>query len=122
MFTSWNLYPARNVDTNVHIEKEFFNLLKPDGTVPLGICNSNIRFFKKLHQRNVRGAFLCLFVWRTTGKPVESPSAVRHVDEPFGLSSGPDGSCRVARGRKASRSNDPWRHLVPQIRFANCWT
>jgi hypothetical protein len=32
----WNLYPARNVDTNVHIEKEFFNLLKPDGTIPLG--------------------------------------------------------------------------------------
>jgi hypothetical protein len=48
-FTPWNLYPARNVDTNVHIEKEFFNLLKPDGTIPLGICNSNMRISKKLH-------------------------------------------------------------------------
>ena len=46
----WNLYPARNVNTNVHIEKEFFNLLKPDGTIPLGICNSNIRFFQKAPQ------------------------------------------------------------------------
>jgi hypothetical protein len=57
----WNLYPARNVDTNCHIEVECFNLLKPDGTVSLGICNSNMRFIKKLHQRSVRGAFLCLF-------------------------------------------------------------
>jgi hypothetical protein len=29
MFTPWNLYPARNVDTNGHIEIECFNLLKP---------------------------------------------------------------------------------------------
>ena len=36
MFTPWNLYPARNVDTNSHIETECFNLLKPDGTIPLG--------------------------------------------------------------------------------------
>ena len=53
----WNLYPARNVDTNGHIEVEYFNLLTPDGTIPLGICNSNIRFSKKLHLRTVRGAF-----------------------------------------------------------------
>jgi len=32
----WNLYPARNVDTNGYIEEESFNLLKPDGTIPLG--------------------------------------------------------------------------------------
>ena len=57
----WNLYPARNVDTDGHIEVECFNLLTPDGTIPLGICNSNIRLFKKLHQRSVRGAFLRLF-------------------------------------------------------------
>ena len=43
----WNLYPARNVDTNGHIDAECFNLLKPDGTIPLGIYNSNMRFFKK---------------------------------------------------------------------------
>jgi len=43
----WNLYPARNVDTNTHIEVECFNLLKPDGIIPPGICNSNIRFFQK---------------------------------------------------------------------------
>ena len=49
MFTPWNLYPARNVDTNVHIEKEFFNLLKPDDTIPLGISTSNMRFPQKLH-------------------------------------------------------------------------
>ena len=36
MFTPWNLYPARNVDTNGHIEVEYFNLLTPDGTIPLG--------------------------------------------------------------------------------------
>jgi len=43
----WNLYPARNVNTNGHIEVEYFNLLTPDATIPLGICNSNIRFFQK---------------------------------------------------------------------------
>ena len=93
----WNFYPARNVDTNGHIEVECFNLLKPDGTIPpgpapwneirpkkypssgipvvplwqnscnlscaipLGICNSNIKFFQKLHRLSVGGAFLCLF-------------------------------------------------------------
>ena len=36
MFTPWNLYPARNVNTNGHIEVGCFNLLKPDGTIPLG--------------------------------------------------------------------------------------
>jgi hypothetical protein len=42
-----NLYPARNVDINGHIEVEYFNLLKPDGTIPLGptpwneICPKN---------------------------------------------------------------------------------
>ena len=61
----WNLYPARNVDTDGHIEVECFNLLTPDGTIPLGICNSNIRLFKKLHQRSVRGAFLVLCNTRT---------------------------------------------------------
>jgi len=45
-FTPWNLYPARNVDTNGHIEVEYFNLLKPDGTIPLGICNSKKGFPK----------------------------------------------------------------------------
>ena len=42
----WNLYLARNVNTNGHIELECFNLLKPDGTVPLGICHSKKRFSK----------------------------------------------------------------------------
>jgi hypothetical protein len=45
MLAPWNLYPARNVDTNGLIKAECFNLLKRDGTVPLGICNSNMRFF-----------------------------------------------------------------------------
>jgi len=36
MFTPWNLYPARNVDINGHIEVQYFNLLKPDVTIPLG--------------------------------------------------------------------------------------
>ena len=56
----WNLYPARNINTNGHIEVEYYNLLTSDGTIPLGICNSNMRFFKKLHQRSVRGAFFRL--------------------------------------------------------------
>jgi len=42
----WNLYPARNIDTNGHIEVERFNLLKPDGTIPLGIYNSKKGFYK----------------------------------------------------------------------------
>ena len=58
----WNLYPARNVDTDGHIELECFNLLTPDSTIPLGICNSNVRFFQKLHKRSVRGAFLLLCI------------------------------------------------------------
>ena len=45
--TPWNLYPACPIDTNGHIEIECFNSLKPDGTIPLGICNSNRRFFQK---------------------------------------------------------------------------
>ena len=61
----WNLYPASNVDTNVHVEKEFFNLLKPDGTIPLGCYCSKKKSFQKLHQRSVSGAFLRLFC-RTT--------------------------------------------------------
>jgi hypothetical protein len=32
----WNLYHARNVNTNGHIEGECFNLLKPDVTISLG--------------------------------------------------------------------------------------
>ena len=46
MLAPWNLYPARNVDTNSHIEVEYFNLLKPDGTIPLGLCHSKKRFPK----------------------------------------------------------------------------
>ena len=49
--------PARNVDTNRHIEVKCFNLLKPDGAIPLGICKSTIRFRQKLHYRSVGGAF-----------------------------------------------------------------
>jgi len=37
MLAPWNLYPASNVDTNGHIEVEHFNLVKPDGPVPLGL-------------------------------------------------------------------------------------
>jgi len=46
MFAPWNLYPARNVNTNVYIKVECFNLLKPDGTIPLGIYISSKRFSK----------------------------------------------------------------------------
>jgi len=46
-FTPWNLYPARNVETNGHIEVEYFNLLTPDGTIPLGFYYSSKRFFPK---------------------------------------------------------------------------
>jgi len=56
-FTPWNLYPARNVDTNGHIEVEYFNLLTPDGTIPLGICNSNMRFFQKAPQTQCSWSF-----------------------------------------------------------------
>ena len=46
MLAPWNLYPARNVDTNSHIEVECFNLLKPDGTIPLGLCHFKKSFSK----------------------------------------------------------------------------
>jgi len=81
----WNLYPARNVDKNGHIEVEYFNLLTPEGTIPLGICNSNMRFFKKLHQRNVRGAFLRLFVWSPTGNPLAPLGSADSLREPLDL-------------------------------------
>jgi hypothetical protein len=44
---SWNLYPACNVDKNGHIETESFNLLKPDGTIPLGFYCSKKKSFQK---------------------------------------------------------------------------
>ena len=61
-FTPWNLYPACNIDKNGHIEVENFNLLTPDGTIPLGFYHSKKTFSQKLHQRSVRGAFLRLFL------------------------------------------------------------
>ena len=47
MHAPWNPYPARNKDINGHIEAECFNVLKSDGTISVGICNSTIRFFQK---------------------------------------------------------------------------
>jgi len=49
MFTPWNLYPARNIETNGYIQTEYFNLLKPDLTIPLGLYCSKKRFLQKLH-------------------------------------------------------------------------
>jgi len=46
MFTPRNLYPARNVDTNSHIEAECFNLLNRGDVIPLGLRKSNIRSSK----------------------------------------------------------------------------
>jgi len=62
MLAPWNLYPAHNVDTNGHIEVKCFNLLKPDGTVSLGLYCSKKTFYQKLHKRSVSGAFLRLFL------------------------------------------------------------
>ena len=45
--TPWNLYPARNLDKNGHIEVEYFNLLKPDGTIPLGFWHHSKNGFSK---------------------------------------------------------------------------
>jgi hypothetical protein len=33
----WNLYPTCNLNKNGHIEVESFNLLNPDGSIPLGL-------------------------------------------------------------------------------------
>ena len=60
----WNLYPARNVDTNGHIEGEYFNLLTPDEDIPLGICNSKKRFPKSSTNTVFVELFLCLFTAR----------------------------------------------------------
>ena len=54
MLAPWNLYPARNADTNSHIEVECFNLLKPDGTIPLGLHHSIKTFMIKLYQLTLR--------------------------------------------------------------------
>jgi len=43
----WNHYSAHNGTTNIHIKKEYFNSLKHDSTVPLGLFNSNMRFSQK---------------------------------------------------------------------------
>ncbi len=42
----WNLYPARNIDTNGHIKVESFNLLKLDLIIPLGFYCSKKGFPK----------------------------------------------------------------------------
>ena len=78
MFTPWNPFSAclrapreihisdsaayfTGVAKNDRIGEDSRNLLKPDGTIPRGLRKSKKRFFKKLHQRSVSGAFLCLF-------------------------------------------------------------
>ena len=45
MLAPWNLYPARNVDTNSHIETECFNLLNRGDVIPQGftLLNSALR-------------------------------------------------------------------------------
>jgi len=47
MLAPCNLYPACNLDKNGHIEVESFNLLTPDGTIPLGIYCSIKSLFQK---------------------------------------------------------------------------
>jgi len=53
--------------------------------ISLGICNSNMRFFKKLHRRSVRGAFLRLFVWSHMGNPVAPLGSADSLRELLGL-------------------------------------
>ena len=60
-FTPWNPFSACLLGRSDSIGEDSRNLLKPDGTIPRGLRKSKKRFFKKLHQRSVSGAFLCLF-------------------------------------------------------------
>jgi hypothetical protein len=56
--TPGNVYPACPVGRDYRDGVE-------SATIPLGICNSNIRFSKKLHQLSVSEAFLCLLCGMT---------------------------------------------------------
>jgi len=56
----WNLYPACPIDKNGHIEIECVNLLKPDGTVPLGFYNHSKKVYPKAPPAQ---CWWSLFLW-----------------------------------------------------------
>ena len=63
MFTPWNSFSACLLGRSDSIGEDSRNLLKPDGTIPLGLCHFKKRFFKKLHQRSVSGVcFVAILV------------------------------------------------------------
>jgi len=67
----WNeICPKKYLSPGIPVVPLWQNSWNVRYAIPLGICNSNMRFFKKLHRRSVRGAFLRLFVWSPTGNPV----------------------------------------------------
>jgi len=70
-FTPWNeTCPKKYLSFRIPVVPLWKNSYNLSCAIPLEICNSNIRFFQKLHQRSVRGAFLRLFLWSATGNPV----------------------------------------------------
>jgi len=57
-FTPWNeIRPKKYFSPGIPVAQLWQNSCNLSCAIPLGICNSNMRFFKKLHQRSVRGAF-----------------------------------------------------------------
>jgi len=62
MLTSWNLYPTYPIHKNGRIEEKYLNLLRSGVAISLGICNFNMRFFQKLYQRIVSGAFFMVIL------------------------------------------------------------
>ena len=52
----WNLYPVRNADTNGHIELAYFNSLKPDLTIPLGLDPLGLSFLMPFQTGVVRAS------------------------------------------------------------------
>jgi hypothetical protein len=60
--TPWNeIRPKKYPSPAIPVVQLLQNPWNVRYAIPLVICNSNMRFLKKLHQLSVRGAFLRLF-------------------------------------------------------------
>jgi len=61
-FTPWNeICPKKYLSPGIPVVPLWQTICNKSFSIPLGFYCSEKRFSKKLHQRNVRGAFLWLF-------------------------------------------------------------
>jgi len=59
MFTPWyEIRPKKYLSPGIRVVPLWQNSCNLSCAIPLGICNSNIRLFKKLHHHSVSVAFL----------------------------------------------------------------